>query len=148
MAAQPWTTGGTARRGGAPTSCPYRQGRCALSAPWGTRALRVMELTERERRILAELEHQFATGTPRPKENAGKVASIQRSRRPQWMVGGAAVLGILLVVTGIGLGVATSVLLGRFLVVSWLSLVLWRLLRRVGGRIRESFEDAPPSATP
>ena len=107
-----------------------------------------MELTERERRILAELEHQFATGTPGTQESAGKVASIQRRRRPQWMVGAAAILGTLLVVTGIGLGVASSVLLGTFLVVWWLSPVPWTLLRRVGGRIRESFEDAPPSATP
>jgi len=107
-----------------------------------------MELTERERRILAELEHQFATGTPGTKESAGKVASIQRRRRPQWMVGAAAVLGILLVVTGIGLGVASSVLLGMFLVVWWLSPGLWRVFRRVGRRIRESFHDAPPTATP
>jgi hypothetical protein len=107
-----------------------------------------MELTERERRILAELEHQFVTGTSGTKESAREVASIQRSRRPQWMVGAAAVLGILLVVTGIGLGVASSVLLGTFFLVWWLSPVLWRLLRRVGGRIQESFKDAPPSATP
>jgi Flp pilus assembly protein TadB len=107
-----------------------------------------MELTERERRILAELEHQFATGTPGTKETAGEVASIQRSRRPQWMVGAAAVLGILLVVTGIGLGVASSVLLGTFFLVWWLFPVLWRLLRRVCGAIRESFKNAPPSATP
>jgi Protein of unknown function (DUF3040) len=107
-----------------------------------------MELTERERRILAELEHQFATGTPETKESGGKVGSSQRSRRPTWMVGAAAVLGILLIVTGIGLGVASSVLMGMFLVVWWLSPVLWRLLRWVGRRIRESFQDAPPTATP
>jgi hypothetical protein len=107
-----------------------------------------MELTERERRILAELEGQFAAGTPGTKESAYEVASIQRSRRPQWMVGAAAVLGILLVVTGIGLGVANSVLLGTFLVGWWLSPVLRKLLGRVAARIREWFEDAPPSATP
>lgn len=121
---------------------------CSVDCGAAQPTLPVMELTARERRILAELEHQFATGTPGTKEGVRKVASIHRSRRPQWMVGVAAVLGVLLVVAGIGLGVGSSVLLGTFLVVWWLSPLLGRLLRRVGGRIRESFKDEPPSATP
>jgi hypothetical protein len=88
-----------------------------------------MELTERERRILAELEREFA---------------IRRSLRPQWTVGVSAVVGILLLVAGIGLGVASSVLLGMSFLVWWLSPLLGRLLRRVSRAIRESFEDAPP----
>jgi uncharacterized protein (DUF58 family) len=88
-----------------------------------------MELTEREHRILAVLEREFA---------------IRRSLRPQWTVGVSAVVGILLLVAGIGLGVASSVLLGMSFLVWWLSPLLRRLLRRVSRAIRESFEDAPP----
>jgi hypothetical protein len=103
-----------------------------------------MELTERERRILAELEREFATGAPGTTEGPREVAPIRRSLRPQWTVGVSAVLGILLLVAGIGLGVASSVLLGMFFLVWWLSPLLWRLLRRLGRAIQESFEDAPP----
>jgi accessory gene regulator protein AgrB len=103
-----------------------------------------MELTERERRILAELEHQFPTGTPGTKERPREGAPIRRRLRRRWTVAAAAVLGILLLVTGIGLGVTSSVLLGTLLVVWWLFPLLWRLLRRVGRAILESFEDAPP----
>jgi hypothetical protein len=106
-----------------------------------------MELTERERRILSELELQFRTGAPETTESPGAVAPI-RSRRQRWTGTAAAVLGILLLVAGIGLEVGSSVILGTFLVVWWLSPLLWRLLRRVGTAIRESFEGAPPSATP
>lgn len=129
------------------TSVLYRQGRYALSTPWGAADTSVMELTERERRIIAEMEHQFPTGTPGTTDHPGGAAPKRRSLRPKWMVTAAAVLGIVLVVTGVGLGVGSSVLLGTFFVVWWLSPVLWSLLRRIGSRIRESFEDAPPGAT-
>lgn len=107
-----------------------------------------MELTERERRILADLEHQLSAGTPGAKGRPREVAPIRRSLRPQWTIAPAAVLGSLLLLAGIGLGVTGSVLLGTFLVVWWLSPLLWRVLRRAGRAILESFEDAPPGATP
>lgn len=105
-----------------------------------------MELTERERRILAELEHQLSTGTSGTKERPADVAPIRRNLRAKWTVTAAAVLGSLLLVAGIGLGVTSAVLLGTLLVVWWLSPLLWRLLRRAGSALQEFFKDPPPDA--
>jgi hypothetical protein len=107
-----------------------------------------MELTERERRILAELEHQLASGAPGTKGRRREGAPIRRSLRTRWTAAAAAVLGSLLVLAGIGLGISSSVLLGTFLVVWWLSPLLGRLLRRLGGTLNELFKDAPPGAGP
>jgi hypothetical protein len=105
-----------------------------------------MELTERERRILAELEHQLSTGTPRAEGRRREGAPIRRGLRPRWTVVPAAVLGSLLLVAGIGLRITGSLLLATFLVAWWSSPLLWRLLRRAGRAFSELFKDAPPRA--
>lgn len=104
-----------------------------------------MELTERERRILVELEHQLSSG---PEGQSPAIAPTHRSVRPQWTVVPAAVLGSLLLAAGIALGVAGAVLLGTLLVLWWLSPLLWRLLRRAGRATIGLFEDTPPGAAP
>lgn len=105
------------------------------------------DLTDRDRRILAELEGQFTTGrrgSPAPGAAAGLA---RRSRRPQWTVLPSAVLGCLLFAAGIALGVGSAVLMGTFLLLWWLSPGLWRLLRLVGRSVLESFTSPPPDAT-
>lgn len=104
-----------------------------------------MDLTERERRILAELEHQLSGGRGRTK-GSPELAPVRRSLRPRWTIVPAAVMGSLLLVAGIALGVAGAVLLGTLLVVWWLSPSLWRLSRRAGRALDKHFKDAPPTA--
>jgi hypothetical protein len=98
-----------------------------------------MDLTDRDRRILAELEGQFTTGrrgSPAPGAAAGPA---RRRRRPQWTIVPSAVLGCLLFAAGVALGVGNAVLMGTFLLLWWLSPWVWRLLRRVGHNLLESF---------
>lgn len=104
-----------------------------------------MELTERERRILAELERQLSTGAPGLRGGSRTIAPSRPGLRPHWTIVPAAVLGILLLAAGIALGVGSAVLLGIFLVLWWLDPLVLRLSRRAGGALREFFRDpAPP----
>jgi hypothetical protein len=100
-----------------------------------------MELTERERRILSELEGQFAADRPAAKRPA---EPPPRRIRPQWTVLPSVVLAVLLLGTGIALGVTSAELLGVVLLVWWLAPLLRMLLRAAGRILVESLQNAPP----
>jgi Flp pilus assembly protein TadB len=68
-----------------------------------------MELSDHDRRVLAELERQLATGDSR------RGATI---RRRLGVV--AAVVGVVLVIVGLLLGVASGFLVGALLSASWI----------------------------
>jgi hypothetical protein len=97
-----------------------------------------MELTDRERRILAELEQQLSTGKPE--------SAARRTSRPRWTVVPAAVLGIVLLVAGVVLGVGDAVLVGGLLTLWWLLPLVRKVLRGAGNLILESLENAPRDA--
>jgi uncharacterized protein YggT (Ycf19 family) len=86
-----------------------------------------MELTERERRILAELEHQLSAGSRRRDPMS---RPVRRGIRPQWTVVPSAILGLLLLTAGLFLGVLDAVIFGAFLLVWWTSPGLIRNARR------------------
>ena len=94
-----------------------------------------MELTDRERRILAEMEHQLSEATRRPP---------RRWRRPRWTVVSAAVLGGLLLAAGAALDLPDAVILGGPLLGWSLWPLLWSLLRAVGRFAAESLRNLPP----
>ncbi|HST64007.1 MAG TPA: hypothetical protein VLM05_02365 [Mycobacteriales bacterium] len=95
-----------------------------------------MELTDRERRILAEIENQFP-GAPRP---------VRSGFRPQWTVIPSAVLGVLLFVAGIVLGLGNSLLAGMLLLCWWLFPSRSRL-RQAGRRASQMLTGNEPPRT-
>lgn len=103
-----------------------------------------MELTERERKIIAELEGQFASATPSQPGPSRKRRRRDRGVRPQWTVIPAAMLGVLLFVAGVVLDVGGASMMGGLLLVWWLWPLLWKLLRAAGRIVVESFQNAPP----
>lgn len=97
-----------------------------------------MELTDRERRIFAELESQLSTAKSRRFKAAG------RGGRPQWTILPSAVLGVLLTVSGMILGLGSALLMGSFLLGWWLYPTLPTLVRVAGRVARLLAGEGPP----
>jgi hypothetical protein len=106
-----------------------------------------MELTDRERRILAELEVQLTTGGPASPASGRPAEPARRRLRPRWTVMPSAVLGCLLFTAGIAVHVGSAVSMGTLLLVWWLAPWLWRLLRLTGRSVLGSTANPPPDAT-
>jgi Protein of unknown function (DUF3040) len=88
-----------------------------------------MELSGRDRRVLAELENQFTVEESRRLDRA---LSDRRPHRPQWTVLPSAILGFLLLAASIVLTLPSAALLSLCMLSWWAAPWIPRLLRAVG----------------